>query len=70
MANPIAGAYQAQQTPEVNQTAQAHTTNKPTNQTAAPQDTVTISPQAQAANQAHQAAQQQTAGADADHDGK
>lgn len=73
MANPISGAYQAQQTEPIKQTTQTNTTNKPVGQTtAAPQDTVTISKAAQAANQAHQVAQQapqQTAAA-ADHGGK
>jgi hypothetical protein len=77
MANPISGAYQAQQTEPINQTTQTNTTNKPVGQTtAAPQDTVTISKAAQAAQaaQAQQPAQQpaqtKTAGPGADHGGK
>ncbi len=55
MANPISAAYQAQQTTAVDQTTQANTANKPVgNKPAAPQDTVTISPSAQAASQAQQ----------------
>jgi len=76
MANPISGAYQAQQTEPINQTTQANTTSKPVGQTtAAPQDTVTISKAGQqAANQANQAQQAQQApqqtGATAKDDGK
>jgi hypothetical protein len=72
VANPITGAYQAQQAAAVDQTAQVNTPAKPVgNKAAAPQDTVTISPAAKAASQAHQAAQQtRQTGADADHDGK
>jgi len=79
MANPISGAYQAQQTEPINQTTQTNTTNKPVGQTtAAPQDTVTISKAAQAAQAANQAAQQaqqtqpapQQTGAAADRGGK
>jgi hypothetical protein len=58
MANPISAAYQAQQTVAVDQTAQVNNTPKPVgNKPAAPQDTVTISPTAQAASQAAQAQQ-------------
>lgn len=68
MANPISATYQAQQTAAVDQTAQVNNTPKPVgNKPAAPQDTVTISPAAQAASQA---AQTQQTGAGADHGGK
>lgn len=62
MANPITGAYQAQETAQTNQTARAeNTTNKPVgNKATAPQDTVTISKAGQAASQTHQAAAAQT----------
>jgi hypothetical protein len=70
MANPISAAYQAQQTVAVDQTAQVNTPSKPVgNKAAAPQDTVTISPAAQAANQAQVAQTQQTGGG-ANHGGK
>lgn len=72
MANPITGAYQAQQTAAINQTTQTRTTNKPTNQMADPHDTVTISQAGQAASQAHQAGQTHQAAKpvnDGDHDG-
>lgn len=60
MANPISAAYQPQQTEQINQTTQANTTAKPVgNRPAPPQDTVTISPEAQAASQAQQAAANQ-----------
>jgi hypothetical protein len=69
MANPISAAYQAQQAAAVDQTAQVNTPAKPAgNKPAPPQDTVTISPAAQAAHQAP-TAQTQQAGSDADHDG-
>ena len=73
MANPISAAYQAQQATAVDQTAQVNTPAKPVgNKPAPPQDTVTISPAAQAANQAQQAqaAQTQQTGAGANHGGK
>ncbi|MGH9717027.1 MAG: hypothetical protein ACRD4R_09925 [Candidatus Acidiferrales bacterium] len=77
MANPISGAYQAHETPEIHQTAQTNATNKPVDQTEAPQDTVTISQAGQAAHQASQQArhtqqepQTQQTGADAAHNEK
>ncbi|MGA9884628.1 MAG: hypothetical protein WBQ34_13000 [Candidatus Acidiferrales bacterium] len=74
MANPITGAYEAQQTPQVSHPTQAaNTTSKPVgSKSAASEDTVTISKAGQAASQAHQAAAAQTqqTGSDGDHDGK
>jgi hypothetical protein len=70
MANPITGAYQAQQTAPVHQTTQTNTASKPAgNKAAAPQDTVTISPAGQAASQAHASAQTAKPANDGDHDG-
>lgn len=58
MANPVSAAYQPQQAEPINQTTQANTTAKPVgNRPAPPQDTVTISPEAQAASQAQQTQQ-------------
>jgi hypothetical protein len=73
MANPITAAYQTQQTEPINQTAQASTSAKPVgNKPAPPQDTVTISPAAQAASRTHQtqAPQTQQTGEGADQGGK
>lgn len=74
MANPITGAYQAQETTQINQTTKAaNTTDKPAGNTAAaPQDTVTISKAGQAASQAHHeaAAQAKQAGSDGGHGGE
>ena len=69
MANPVIGAYQAQQTAQVTHSAQTTTNKAAANKAAAPQDTVTISQAGQAASQAHQAAQTAKPAADGDHDG-
>jgi hypothetical protein len=69
MANPISGAYQAQQAAQINPNTQTHTNSRPANQTASPKDTVTISQAGQAASQAHQAAQTAKPANDGDHDG-
>lgn len=72
MANPISGAYQAQQAAAANPNTQTHTNSRPANQTASPQDKVTISQAGQAASQTHQAPQpaaQAPKAADGDHDG-
>ncbi|HVB86988.1 MAG TPA: hypothetical protein VNK23_10045 [Candidatus Dormibacteraeota bacterium] len=70
MANPISGGYQVQQTEPINQTTKTKTIGKPVNQTAAPQDMVTLSAAGKAASQAaQQAPQTSKATTDADHDG-
>jgi hypothetical protein len=65
MANPIAGVSNAQHVAQVAQTAQPTKQQAPA-KTAAPHDTVTISPAGKAASQAQQG--QQAAG-DGDHGG-
>jgi hypothetical protein len=67
MSNPVAGATNAPKVTQVQRTQSISKAAKPANAgTAAPQDTVTISAQGRAAQQASQT--HQSAG-DADHDG-